>query len=39
VNAARNTLGFVNWSFTNSLVAGTTLIRAIHITELQEALR
>jgi len=39
VNAARGTLGFGNWSFTDTLIPGTTLIRAVHITELQEALR
>jgi hypothetical protein len=36
VNLARGSLGFPNWSFTDST---PTLIKAIHITQLQDALR
>lgn len=36
LNLARGSLGFPNWSFTDS---SPSIIKAIHITELQEALR
>lgn len=36
LNLARGSLGFPNWSFTDS---SPTLIKAIHITQLQDALR